>query len=167
MSNWAHSPAHYFSEQGTYFITASTLYKYHLWNSTEKLDYLEELLFCLLDKYSVKIQAWVLLRNHYHVMVFAEGKNTVTNFLTEFHRVSATWLNNFDKTPARKVWYQYWDKQITFQKSYLARFKYIKASILDALRKFRSAQRVNKAAYVVRHQKVGFTAQVLYHKIRH
>lgn len=34
-------------------------------------------------------------------------------------------LNRLDDTPGRKVWFQYWDSPITFEKSYLARLNYV------------------------------------------
>ena len=33
--------------------------------------------------------------------------------------------NRWDKTAGRKVWFQFWDSHITFERSYLARLKYV------------------------------------------
>lgn len=38
---------------------------------------------------------------------------------------TAKQLNLWDRTPGRKVWFQYWDTHITFEPSYLARLNYI------------------------------------------
>ena len=34
-------------------------------------------------------------------------------------------INSTDGTPGRKVWYQYWDSYITFERSFLARLNYV------------------------------------------
>ena len=34
-------------------------------------------------------------------------------------------INEQDGTPGRRVWFQYWDNKITYEKSYLARLNYI------------------------------------------
>jgi putative transposase len=41
------------------------------------------------------------------------------------HSLTARELNQRDNTAGRKVWFQYWDSQITFEKSYLARLNYV------------------------------------------
>ena len=34
-------------------------------------------------------------------------------------------MNREDNLPARKIWFQYWESHITFQRSYLARLSYV------------------------------------------
>ena len=34
-------------------------------------------------------------------------------------------LNRQDSAPGRKVWFQFWDSHITFEKSYFARLHYV------------------------------------------
>jgi len=41
------------------------------------------------------------------------------------HSRTAGWINRLDKTPGRKVWYNFWDTKLTYQKSYLARLNYV------------------------------------------
>ena len=41
------------------------------------------------------------------------------------HMITAKEFNLQDGQPGRKVWFQYWDSKITFQKSYLARMNYV------------------------------------------
>ncbi|MFN2507442.1 MAG: hypothetical protein ABR589_01565 [Chthoniobacterales bacterium] len=41
------------------------------------------------------------------------------------HREIAVRLNELDSTPGRKVIYQFWDSELTFEKSYLARLHYV------------------------------------------
>jgi putative transposase len=41
------------------------------------------------------------------------------------HTRSASWINRLDNTPARKVWHNFWDTKVTYEKSYLARLNYV------------------------------------------
>src|SRR5262249_46442184 len=41
--------------------------------------------------------------------------------LGALHTRTAGWINRQDQTPARKVWHNFWDTKLTYQKSYLAR----------------------------------------------
>jgi len=41
------------------------------------------------------------------------------------HARTTSWINRLDKTSGRKVWHNFWDTRLTYQKSYLARLKYV------------------------------------------
>ena len=41
------------------------------------------------------------------------------------HSRTASWVNNADATPGRRVWYNYWDTRLTYEKSYRARLNYV------------------------------------------
>ena len=45
--------------------------------------------------------------------------------LAELHFKTASWVNKLDKAPGRKVWQNYWETQLTFEPSYLARLSYV------------------------------------------
>jgi putative transposase len=45
--------------------------------------------------------------------------------LAVLHSETATWVNDLEKDPGRKVWHNFWDTRLTFQKSYLARLNYV------------------------------------------
>jgi len=47
------------------------------------------------------------------------------SFLGKLHMQTAKQLNLWDNTPGRKVWFQFWDSHITFERSYLARLNYV------------------------------------------
>jgi len=38
---------------------------------------------------------------------------------------TAKQLNLWDNTPGRRVWFQFWESHITFERSYLARLNYV------------------------------------------
>ena len=45
--------------------------------------------------------------------------------LAKLHARTAVSLNRLDQTPDRKVWHNFWETKLTYQKSYLARLSYV------------------------------------------
>lgn len=45
--------------------------------------------------------------------------------LQHLHSVSAININKLDHKEGRKVWFQYWDTCLTYQKSYYSRLNYV------------------------------------------
>jgi putative transposase len=74
----------------------------------------------------LSLHAWAFLANHYHLVVgFEEATVPHRVFLRHFHREIAVRFNELDSTSGRKVIYQFWDTELTFEKSYLARLNYV------------------------------------------
>jgi putative transposase len=46
-------------------------------------------------------------------------------FIRRLHRELGVRLNELDAMPSWKVMYQFWDTELTFENSYLARLKYV------------------------------------------
>ncbi len=107
-------------------VSAGTYLKVPYWNTPERLDYLLEALFTRAAEFGWQLQAWAVLSNHYHfVATSPENPTNLSKFLGKLHMTTAKQLNVWDGTPSRKVWYQYWDSQITFEDAYLARLNYV------------------------------------------
>jgi putative transposase len=41
------------------------------------------------------------------------------------HARTAGWINRLDGEPKRRVWHNFWDTKLTYEKSYLARMNYV------------------------------------------
>lgn len=121
--DWPHSPPHRFTA-GTFFITAGTYGKQHFFRSPAALDQLRDALFESATLEHCLLEAWCLLSNHYHLVVLTEDGEHLRRFLRRFHSTSAKALNARDGTRGRRVWFQFWDKQLTFERSWLARLRY-------------------------------------------
>ena len=124
--DWPHAPVHRLSENGIYFVTGSTLYKKHLFNTPAKLDLLERMLLSLAKKCIWQLEAWAVLVNHYHIVARgAPDSVPMGQFLRELHSRSAIDLNRMDGVEGRTVWYNFRDTRLTYQYSYLARLNYV------------------------------------------
>lgn len=63
---------------------------------------------------------------NYHFVAQSPGDSgDVMPMIKKLHANSARHLNKLDETPGRRVWYQYWDTPLTFEKSYYARLRYV------------------------------------------
>ena len=124
--NWPHAPAHWLFEPGLYMVTAGTYLKAPHLSSSERLNFFLESLFAHAAESEWKLQAWAVLANHYHFVAASPPEaDTLSTFLGKLHMQTAKQLNSWDKTPGRRVWFQFWDSHITFERSYLARLNYV------------------------------------------
>jgi putative transposase len=126
MHDWPHAPIHRLAEAGAYMVTAGTYLKKPHFYSTERLDFLCDSLLGLAQRYGWQLQAWAIFSNHYHfVAVSPLDPSTLKPFIRHLHSISAKEINRVDGTRGRKVWFEYWETQLTYQKSYLARLNYV------------------------------------------
>ena len=124
--NWPHGPAHWLFEKGFYIITAATYRKLPHFNSPARLDFFQNSLFQHADEFEWDLRAWGVLANHYHfVAASPTDPRTLRKFLGKLHMKTAEQLNLWDNKPGRKVWFQFWDSHITYERSYFARLNYV------------------------------------------
>jgi putative transposase len=123
---WPHAPIHKLTEHGVYFVTAGTLHKEHLFADGTRLDLLERKLLELANQYHWQIEAWAVFANHYHFV--ARGCPVSANlgkYLKHLHSDTARELNRLDGQEGRKVWHNFRDTRLTFERSYLTRLNYV------------------------------------------
>jgi putative transposase len=123
---WPHAPAHWVFEPGIYMVTASTYKKVPYLNTPARKDFFQNALFSISAEFSWRLLAWAILGNHYHfIAVSPNDPETLRRLIGKLHMTTAKEFNRRDKTPGRKIWFQYWDTRITYQKSFLTRLKYV------------------------------------------
>ena len=124
--HWPHAPPHFFTSRGVYIITAATLHRKTLFNSDAKLDLFRDTACGLAKDYALLLQAWTFFPNHYHLVVsFENASATHRDFVRHLHRELALRLNRIDEIPGRRAMYEFWDTELTFEKSWLARLNYV------------------------------------------
>jgi len=126
MNDWPHAPVHRLSVAGAYMVTASAYKKEHFFNTNGRLTLVRDLLFKVAEEYGWSLQAWAVMSNHYHFMAMTpEEPEGLRKLIGKLHTLSAKEINKHDDAKGRRVWYQYWDTRITYEKSYFARLNYI------------------------------------------
>ena len=124
--DWPHAPVHRLTDNGVYFVTASTLHKQHYFDRPEKRTLLELQLLASAKAYGWQLEAWAVFANHYHIVARGNPESqSLGEFLHHLHGVSAHDLNQLDKVKGRQVWFNFRDTKLTIQYSYLARLNYV------------------------------------------
>ena len=124
--DWPHAPLHRLSGKGTYIVTAGTLNREHFFGAAERLDLLESQLLGLAREYCWQLEAWAVFSNHYHFVGHAlQDAATLKPFLSQLHADTAREINLQDDKPGRQVWYNFWETELTYEKSYFARLNYV------------------------------------------
>jgi len=122
---WPHGPAHWTYEPGTYMVTAGIYRKKHLLDTANRRDMLLRELFETAKEFGWNLQAWALMSNHYHIVARAKDASSLAAFMRKLHGNTARKLNLEDDASGRRVWHQFWDTHITYEKSWLARLRYV------------------------------------------
>jgi putative transposase len=126
MHSWPHAPPHCLTEAGAYMVTAGTHQKAHWLSTPARLDFFMDLLFACAAESDWSLHAWAVLSNHYHFVASSpQNPASLKTMISKLHTLSARAFNLQDRTPGRKVWFQYFDSHITFPESYYARLKYV------------------------------------------
>lgn len=125
---WPHAPEHRLSASGTYFLTVSTYQRQHHLRGKARLAVLHRGLLKVAADFGWRLEAWAVFSNHYHFVghspVNAETAESLSPMLGLLHEKTAKWINQLDATPGRKVWHNFRETRLTYEKSYLARLNY-------------------------------------------
>jgi putative transposase len=107
-------------------VTASTLHKWRFFHDDDRLSLLQGILFDSLKRSGWQIQAWSVFSNHYHFIAKApEGESSLKEVIQRIHSLTAREVNRLDNASGRRIWFQYWDSCITYEKSYYPRLNYV------------------------------------------
>jgi putative transposase len=124
--DWPHAPAHRLSDHGTYLVTAGTLHKEHCFRGPNALNLLQSALLRLVKESGWQLEAWAIFSNHYHFVAHASTVTTdLCAVLKKLHGETAHDLNQMQHTEGRTVWHNFWETELTYEKSYLARLNYV------------------------------------------
>ena len=125
---WPHAPLHLLAESGTYFVTVGTYRKEHHFRGGARLAVLHRGLLTVAHDFGWQLEAWAVFSNHYHFVghspMGASGAENLSRMLGLLHEKTAKWANRLDGKPGRKVWHNFRETRLTYQKSYLARLNY-------------------------------------------
>ena len=125
---YKHNPPHLFRPNGKYLITGAIYQKRNLLLSDESKTRLIESLRLGFNSRGWKLEEWVVLHNHYHIIAeSSENVSTLPAIIQNVHKFTAMWLkkNCKEAKTYKKIWWNYWDTCITYESSYFARLNYL------------------------------------------
>lgn len=114
-----------YEDDACYFLTGSTLYGRKLLADNTKRILIRDILKEAIQKHGITLYAWVILADHYHLLLRTSEMSPIHRFVKYLHGVSAIKLNRLDGTPGRQVWYQYWDRFPRTERDFWSYFNYI------------------------------------------
>ncbi|HEX9046254.1 MAG TPA: transposase [Verrucomicrobiae bacterium] len=125
---WPHAPEHRLSVRGTYFITASTYLREQHFAGRSRLAVLHRGLLKVAARFGWQLEAWAVFSNHYHFVGHspeeADTAESLSRMLGLLHERTAKWINKMDASAGRKVWHNFRETRLTYERSYLARLNY-------------------------------------------
>ena len=118
-------PPHIYEDNACYFITASIVHRQRLLGTEAQRTLVRDVLKEAIIEYGVTLYAWVILANHYHLLLKTSDVAPIFKFIKRLHGDSAIRLNKLDGTPGRQVWYQYWDRFPRNERDFWSYLNYI------------------------------------------
>lgn len=123
---WPHAPAHRLSPSGTFLVTAATYLKQHHFRGAERLELLRDQLLLSLRNGGWQVEAWAIFSNHYHFVAHATPQSGgLSELLKRLHWDTAEQINARDRQTGRRVWFNFWESELTFHASYQSRLNYV------------------------------------------
>ena len=121
----AHRPPHIFLDETRYIITASTLNHVPYLADSSKKQIWRDTIMALLKEFRLALYAWVLLDNHYHLLLKVKRGHDLPRFIGRLHGSTSFQINRLDNARGRKVWYSYWDSCVRDEVDFWMKFNYI------------------------------------------
>ena len=120
-----HNPPHLYTDNTAYIITASTMNKQKYLNDDAKKQILQTIILKSVEELGFAIFAWVILDNHYHILIRVAHGKVLGRLLNRINGRSSYEINKLEKKRGRKIWYSYWDTCIRDESDFYRRFNYI------------------------------------------
>lgn len=120
-----HSPPHPVREQVLYLLTAACYEHVHHMSSPERRRQVLDMLFEQFITWGMEICAWVVLPNHYHLLVHVTDFARLSNIFRWVHGPTSRQWNLEDKQTGRRVWYRFSDRAIRSEAHYYTTLNYI------------------------------------------
>jgi putative transposase len=121
-----HAPPHPFRDERVYLISAANYQHKRIMESGERRTAFETELLSLLHSIATELVAWVVLPNHYHVLLDVPSLNDVSRALRQLHgSTSRQWNLEDNMTGKRTVWYRFEDRVIRGDQHLRLTFNYI------------------------------------------
>jgi putative transposase len=120
-----HSPPHQVRDKPFYLLTASCYeHKCHMQSESRR----QQLLGMIFDRFinsDITICAWVILPNHYHLLVHIVNFDVLSDLFRRIHGNTSRQWNLEENVTKRKIWYRWSDRAIRSERHYYTTLNYI------------------------------------------
>ena len=121
---YVNNPAHLFLDNTPYFITAIIYQKRHL---LAKDDVKYYLLSVIKESFANKgwiLNDWVILNNHYHLLVVSNKGKDLSKIMSRIHMLSAQFICK-ELNAEKPIWWNYWDYCPRNERDYFVHLNYL------------------------------------------
>lgn len=129
LKRYPHAPAHLFVPGAKYWVTGSAYKHRKFFRAAETKWEMLRILNLGCQKFGWQLEDWVILDDHYHLMLQAsdDGRKTIADVMNNFHKFSSMWIrkNYPEFKKEKRIFCNYWDTCITYERSYYARLNYL------------------------------------------
>jgi putative transposase len=120
-----HRPLHIYADDAWYIVSASTVDGVRYLATDDHLRLWVTTARQLVEELTTTLRAWVVLRNHYHMLFKPSLGRDISKFIGRLNGRTSYEFNLLDGIQGRQVWYNYWDTCIRTEADYWTRFNYI------------------------------------------
>jgi len=120
-----HSPPHPVRDQPVYMLTAACYQHACHMHIEDRRRQLLDALFEAFVHDAMEVRAWVVLPNHYHILVHTRDFRALSANLRYVHGTLARRWNMEDAIPGRQVWYRFTDRALRSERHYCVTLNYI------------------------------------------
>ncbi|TEU14815.1 MAG: hypothetical protein E3J21_14815 [Anaerolineales bacterium] len=120
-----HHPPHIYLDNTWYIITSATLNHAPFLASEQAKTLVRDTLKTLVPRLNFALRAWVILNNHYHLLLKTRRGKDPTHFFGQLHGSTSRQINLWDGATGRQMWHNYWDTCIRAEADLWARFNYV------------------------------------------
>jgi len=120
-----HAPAHLFISAYHYFITAGCYQKKPYLDCEVKKEFLYKTICEEIETYLAILSGWVVLDNHYHILLKLKDAFLLPKLIQAIHSKSAISINRMEREHGRRVWHNYWDECIRDERDFYTKLNYI------------------------------------------
>jgi len=106
-------------------LSARTVEHARFLRSAEAKTLVRDKMVGLVQKFKMELKAWVILDNHYHLLLKTRRGHDLSTFFGQLHGGTSYQINRWDGTAGRQVWHNYWDTCIRDEAGMWTRFNYI------------------------------------------
>jgi len=98
-----HHPPHVYLDDTWYIITASILNHAPFLASERAKALVRDKLKSLIVAFDIRLLAWVILNNHYHLLLKTHRGKDLSRFFGQLHGSTSRQINLWDKAVGRQV----------------------------------------------------------------
>ena len=121
----AHAPPHPIRDERFYLLTAACYQHVHHMRAPERRQQVQTALFEQFTLHGIAITAWVILPNHYHLLVHVSDFAALSHIFRAVHGPTSRAWNQADAQLGRRVWFTFADRAIRSERHYATTCNYI------------------------------------------